>query len=96
MKKYVVKVTSIATEENLNFAGETDITYYGKDMKELAHEGDHAKQSMYGIKGLGDNPWLIDEYGYSRACDAKRSWVYKNPENSKFWQSTAEIVEAEV
>ena len=39
---------------------------------------------------------LIKGDGYTRECDAKRSWGYKNPETSKNWASTCEVVEFDI
>lgn len=89
MKKYLVKQVSVATEDNPNFAGQVSISFYGKDQKQLSHSGSHA-EATHTMQGLFD--WNIRDYGYNRACDARRSWVYKNPENSKFWKSSVEVV----
>ncbi len=42
--------------------------------------------------------FLVHEYGYNRACDAKRSWLYKNPaKNREFWEDEIiEIIKVEV
>ena len=90
MKAYLVKETSVATQENPSFAGETSIAFFGKDQSLLAQCGTHAFQHFNHIGIWGK------EKGYKRPSDAKRSWIYKNPENSKFWKSTVEIVEVEV
>ena len=90
MVKYVVKETSVATPENPNFAGETSIMCYGKDGVVLYRGGTHCRHP-------DEHMWMwgVTEYGYNRLCDAKRNWVYKNPENSEYWTSTVEIVEVE-
>lgn len=41
-------------------------------------------------------PHYVLEYGYKRAQDAKRSYSYKNPERSVYWQERPEIIEVEV
>ena len=90
---YMVKETSIATSANPNFAGETAIAYIGRNEALIAYVGDHPKKTgMY--KEL--HAAAIKEYGYTRKCDAVRAYAYKNPENTDFWQSTAEIVEMEI
>lgn len=91
MIKYLVKEISTATAENPNFAGQTSIYYFGKGERILAKEGTHGTD--YNFNHID---WMINEYGYSRLCDAKRAYAYKNPENSKFWTSTVEIVEIEI
>ena len=89
MKKYLIKQTSTATEENPNFAGQVSISFFGKDQKLLSHSGSHAK-ATHSEQNLWD--WDVREYGYNRACDARKSWVFKNPENTKFWKSEVEVV----
>ena len=93
MKIYLVKVTSVATAENSNFKGQESITYRGIGDRELAYYGSHA-EATNGVQEL--NQYMIETYGYSRLCDAKRNWSYKNPENSKYWKSTAEIEEIDI
>lgn len=93
MKYYLVKETSVATDQNPSFAGEVAITHYGKDQYLLARSGSHAV-TMHSEKAFND--YQIREHGYTRRCDAVRSWIYKNPENTKYWQSTVEIVEVEI
>lgn len=90
MVKYIVKLTSVATPENESFAGETCVYYYGKGGITLGVEGDHAVWSKMPLWEGG-----IRLHGYDRLCDAKRNWSYKNPENTKYWKSTAEIMEVE-
>lgn len=91
MIRYLVREESKATADNPNFAGQEMTAYYGKKGIPLARYGSHAK-AMHGEMDF-DN-WMIAEYGYKRKCDAKRSWVYKNPENSKYWASNTTIIEA--
>lgn len=93
MKIYLVKETSVATSENRNFAGQTVINYYGVGNKSIGCYGTHA-EATHTVQKL--SPYMIKEYGYSRKCDAVRNWSYKNPENSKFWKSSSEIVEIEI
>lgn len=84
-KKYLVKSTSTATDENPNFKGEVHVYYYGK--------GDTlcGASEITGLFPLCS--YMIEEYGYSRACDAKRCWSFNNPQNDKFWKTEVEIVE---
>ena len=93
MKKYIVKVTGRATENNPYSAGQEFVAYYGKNQKLLGHEGSHAEAAH---TAMDLKEYLIKEYGYTRECDAKRSWCYKNPEKSKYWTSTCEVVEFEI
>lgn len=90
MKKYLIKETSTATQDNPNYAGETSIVYFGKAEHMLAREGNHIPQDNF-----NHFDFCIEEYGYSRVCDAKRSYAYKHPENTRFWTSTVEIIAVE-
>ena len=97
MTKYLVKSTSVGTKTNPNFAGEIAISYYGKDQKMVGHEGTHYSDMNFPLKD-----YLIEEYGYNRESDAKRSWIYKNIKETDgkdaygFWESTVEIIKVEV
>ena len=93
MKRFLVKTISKATESNTNFAGTEVISFYGKNQKLLGHIGSCA-EAPHTTMDL--QKYLIKEYGYTRECDAKRSWCYKNPENSKYWTSTCEVVEFDI
>lgn len=95
MKYYLVKETSKATEANVNFKGMTSITYFGKAEEQIAYDGDYKNAEWEVRPKLEDRMWMVREYGYKRECDARRSYIYKNPENSKFWESTVEIVSVE-
>lgn len=91
--RYLVKQTSYATLENRNFIGQELITYFGKDQKLLGAKGSHAKATHFEQEL---HPCMIREYGYKRECDAKKSWIYNNPENSEWWYSQVEIIAFEV
>lgn len=93
MKVYLVKAVLKATENNPTFKGMEEINYYGKDCKRLASFGSvtevfHTAQDFY--------RWEVAEYGYKRKCDALKSWIYKNPENSEHWKSVTSIEEMEI
>ena len=90
MVKYLVKETSIATASNPSFAGDVSIHYFGKGGYMVAKEGTHLEYDNY-----NRIEYCIDKYGYSRVCDAKRSYAYKHPENTEYWTSTVEIVAVE-
>ena len=88
-KLYIIKSVSTATPENHNYAGKVHTYYHGVgDMLIGSHTGD---------------PWIdfplseyrIEAFGYSRMCDAKRNFSYRNPENSKYWSTVATIEEIE-
>lgn len=96
MKKYLVKLTSVATENNVNFKGQVAVFYYGKDQKIISTEGSSTELVYTNAKA---SKYMIKEYGYNRLCDAKRSWIYKNAvtlNRENFWKMSAEIVEVEV
>jgi len=89
MKKYIVKIVSTATAENKNFAGEVHTYWNGKNDTLLgADAGTWLQIPLYN--------GMIKENGYSRLCDAKRNWGYRNPQNDKNWTTEVEIVEVEL
>ena len=90
MKYYLVKVTSVATDTNQSFAGEVETYYAGKEQNTLKREGTHRAYDNFDRIS-----YMLKEYGYTRKCDAAKSYDYKHPENSANWKSTAEIVEIE-
>ena len=97
MKRFLVKIISKATEINPNFAGTEFISsYYGKNRKLLGHIGHIGSYAEASHTAMDLRECLIKEYGYTRECDAKRSWWYKNPETSKNWTSTCEVVEFDI
>ena len=90
MKKYLVKLTSVATENNPNYKNQTNIFYYGKGQVLIYNEGDVMFKTAR-------SDFMIREYGYDRLCDAKRSWIYKNRnDNDDYWMRLTEIIEVEV
>ena len=95
MKKYLIKTVATATAENPTFAGQVHVLWYGVNQSLLGSSVDLGM-----VKKVNDPSelpkFLIEEYGYSRKCDAARSWILNNPENSKFWTETTEIVEVEI
>ena len=89
---YFIKITSVATETNKNFAGETHTYLYGKEETLLETQGSKDLQVKF-------CRYLAREYGYKRKCDAVRSlkrhqqlnqW---HEDNFPYWVSTIEIVE---
>ena len=42
------------------------------------------------------DPQFIEQYGYSRKCDAARNWIYKHVYNTEHWKWTAEVVEFDI
>lgn len=87
---YFVKVVSKATDDNQNFAGQKSITLYGKNETWIMHVGS-AAESTRTVRQFNES--MARLYGYKRECDAKRSYMYKHPDNSKYWTSEASIVQ---
>lgn len=87
MKKYLVKEVSTGTPENPNFAGEVHTSWNGKG-------GEFCTETGWVFKNTFDH--FIREYGYNSEAAARRNWSYRNPENTKYWSSTVEIVSFEV
>lgn len=93
MKRYLVKTVSVGTCANPNFAGDVSICYSGKGQKILYLTGDH------NVGLTGQALWRSDirDYGYSRRCDAERSYEYNHLEDGYgYWHSMAFIVEFDV
>ena len=93
MKKFIVKTISYATDENTNFKGQVSVGYYGKNQKMIGCEGSHS-EATYTTMPMSN--YFIEQFGYNRLCDAKRSWIFKNPENTKFWKTVVNIIEMNV
>lgn len=93
MKRYLVKCVDTATEENPNFAGNVLVSLYGKNQELIAMMGSQAEQ-LHTVKELDEED--IREFGYSRACDARRSYMYNFLEDGRFWFSERKIIEFEV
>lgn len=85
MKKYLVKKVSTGTPSNPNFAGEGRVSWHGKGNEFWCEE-----DCMYYFD------YFLLEYGYNSEAAARRNWSYRNPENTKYWSSTVEIVCFEV
>ena len=89
---YFVKITSVATETNKNFAGETHTYLYGKQETLLETQGSKDLKIKF-------SPYLAREYGYKRKCDAVRS-MKRHQEFFEIdlpnWSQTAEIIEINV
>ena len=92
---YFIKITSVATETNKNFAGKTHIYLYGKEETLLETQGNESLKIDF-------SSYLAKEYGYKRKCDAVRSMKRHHELNQwaekefPYWTSTAEIVEINV
>ena len=91
MTKYVIKVVSTAKDSNPSFAGDVNIYYYGKAQCLLVSKNRYENNLPY-LDIMSAN------YGYNRECDAKKSWIYRNPaKNREFWEDEViEIIKVEV
>ena len=91
-KMYFVKITSVATETNKNFAGETHTYLYGKEETLIETQGSKSLQVRF-------TPYFARCYGYKRKCDAVRSMKRHQQffeVDSLNWLNTAEVVEISV
>lgn len=84
---YFVEEVSTATPENKNWLGHVHTYIKGKDYNIYVDVPDG-----WHNRDLRNCPNCIKEYGYKRACDAKRNWTYRNPQNDDFWKTTVKIV----
>lgn len=87
MKKYLVKEVSTGTSANPNFAGEVRVSWNGKG-NEFCFEDEGFFEGFF--------DYFLREYGYNSEAAARRNWSYRNPENTRYWSSTVEIVCFEV
>lgn len=87
---YLVKTVATATEENVNFKNHVVVCIHGK-----ADETLYMKNSRYCDFDLV-SPYYVKKFGYKRECDAKRNFSYNNPEHSKWWEETSEIITADI
>lgn len=88
MEKYLVKIVSVAKPDNPTYTNEeTHTYYYGKGDKLVgAYDCDPWVATKL-------NAYMIEEYGYSRLCDAKRNWGYRNHRREeRYWTSRVEII----
>ena len=76
--RYLVKVTYKAKENNPNFAGKTEVYYFGKDGHALGY-----------VPPL----WFIGRYGYTRKCDALKNFHFKSADDEIYWYKNVEVVE---
>ena len=87
---YLIQKISTATVRNENFAGQTATYIFGKGDYTLFAE---TEDGWVNCNLLA--PYWVREYGYKRECDAKRNWVYKNPNiDEPYWKSDVRIVKA--
>ena len=88
---YLVKSICKATAQNMSFGGETHTYVHGKDEYLLFAD----TPDKFVARDLM-TPYFVRKYGYKRECDAMRAYSYKHPENTEYWNSTAEIIAVEI
>ena len=89
---WFVKSVSTATPENENFAGQVHTYIIGKDNFHLYED---VPGGWYN-RDYTNCPYIIHEYGYKRACDAKRTYSYKHPQNDEYWNTKVQIVSLDI
>ena len=85
MAIYLVKATQTEKDGNERISW-----YYGKDQKLLKSEGHKAEDSWLDFDWINEH--TLNEYGYKRLCDAKRSYSFKNAHDTEKWVASVEIV----
>jgi hypothetical protein len=95
MKKYLVKTTSIATEEN-DLTLRAQMSLHGRRQKRIPIIIPDDDDLTGLVSDCWYLQWMIEKYGFNRPSDAKRSYAYRNPENTKYWTSTVQILEVDV
>ena len=85
MTYYLVKETSKSRLNNRKVTA-----WFGKEGCLIAMQNEYEDYTPYSV------PWSVANHGYKRECDAKRSYIYKNTENSPHFLRSVEIVEIEV
>ena len=75
--KYLVKVTYKAKENNPSFKDSVEIWYCGKN--------NHSTEDP--------SKYFINEYGYSRKCDALKNFHFKYDNSELFWWKNVEVIE---
>lgn len=95
MKKYIVRLHAKATEANPSFAYDDVIYWYGKGDMLMGVTGKDAES--HGFRGRSYvSKYMLNEYGYTRRCDALRNFMYKHPECNSFWETKADVVEVHI
>jgi hypothetical protein len=91
MKRYLVKTVSKATANNQSYCGETHTYIHGKDEYLLMAD---TRDKLVARDLM--TPYFVKQYGYKRECNARRAHSYTHPENTEYWNSTAEIIAVEI
>lgn len=87
---YFVKLVSRATKDNPSYAGDVSVAIYGKAEKLVALGGNHSDR-LHTVQEFF--PPFAKQYGYKRLCDARRSWIFNNADEGKYWETEASIIE---
>ena len=96
MKRYLVKETYVATDDVPSLKGYVEEIYFGKNYSKLKHYDSFHPWNNFDVI----SPECLNEDGYVRECDAKRSKIYRKGSNrngdykakSNFFTRTIEIV----
>lgn len=91
--RYIIKVTVKAKNNNPNFAGKTNVYWYGKGQMLLAIL---LEEQTVEIMTLTN--YCIEHYGYKRQSDAihaAKFWNEYSKEHGKYWTYSAEIISKE-
>ncbi len=89
---FLVESIATATERNENFRGEAHLRYYGKEQKCLYSDAPDPFSRKNDLI-----PYFVMKYGYTRECDARRSWIYNHPEiDLPYWNTEVSIKRARV
>lgn len=88
--RYIIKVIAKAKDNNPNFAGKTNIYWYGKGQTLLAKD---LQVPVVEIVTLTN--YCIEYYGYKRMYDAIRAakfWDEYNEDPKSYWAYSTEII----
>ena len=91
--RYIIKVTAKAKNNNPNFAGKTNVYWYGKGQMLLAILLEAPTVEIMTLTN-----YCIEHYGYKRQPDAIRAakfWDEYSKEHKKYWTYNTEIISKE-
>lgn len=91
--RYIIKVIAKAKDNNPNFAGKTNVYWYGKGQVLLAMDEQAPTVEIVTLTN-----YCIECYGYKRQRDAIRAAKFWNEYTAKyenFWTYSTEIISKE-
>lgn len=91
--RYIIKVTAKAKNNNPNFAGKTNVYWYGKGKMLLAIDLQEAT-----VKIMPLTNYCVEHYGYKRIRDAiyaAKFWNEYNEDSKSYWTYSTEIISKE-